>query len=116
MFRLYQMFIIEHGLEPDIQEVQAILQTQVALAEDSKEAVAFCNQNDVKQPITQVVDMTDTDFKGSCPICLELFTVLPETVCVTSCDHYFHAECIRDWVVNSGNESCPVCRTNIVST
>ena len=114
MYRLYQMFVIEHGIEPDINEIQLILQTQTALGRDSKEAVAFCNQHDVKQPITQAVNIADTELKENCPICLEPFIILHGDVCITSCGHYFHHECIRDWVANSGNETCPVCRTTVV--
>jgi Ring finger domain len=53
----------------------------------------------------------DSDAK-ECPICMETFSVgdivswSPNTK--TSCTHVFHHECIKEWLLRSGN--CPCCR------
>lgn len=51
-------------------------------------------------------DKTETE----CPICCSNFTD-NENVSITSCNHYFHANCLIEW--GHYNTACPVCRTNI---
>lgn len=45
-----------------------------------------------------------------CPICYE--TMNDVNVCVTTCKHKFHTDCL----MMSGSASCPLCRTNIISS
>lgn len=51
----------------------------------------------------------------SCSICLGEV----DRGVVTTCNHYFHEECIDEWFVNSLNSlnslSCPNCRSRVYS-
>lgn len=53
--------------------------------------------------------------ESECVICL---TAYEQEDCVTqlkcSESHYFHADCIAQWV-RSGKNSCPICRVQIRS-
>jgi hypothetical protein len=45
-----------------------------------------------------------------CPICVECF-MPKETYHLLSCNHYFHSNCIEEWLMNDLDElSCPLCR------
>lgn len=45
-----------------------------------------------------------------CPICMEDF-VLDEKVKELSCRHFFHNDCIVEWL--KLHATCPTCRTNL---
>ncbi|KAL0426117.1 UNVERIFIED_CONTAM: putative RING-H2 finger protein ATL21C [Sesamum radiatum] len=49
----------------------------------------------------------------SCSICLEEYHISKETLVryLPQCGHYFHAECIDQWLHKS--KTCPVCRTSL---
>jgi hypothetical protein len=47
----------------------------------------------------------DTLEKETCSICLE---VIHEHIKKTSCNHFFHAECLNTWFLY--NLTCPYCR------
>ena len=44
-----------------------------------------------------------------CSICLE--EIIEDSVKTFECDHYFHLECLNQWVSKSA--TCPVCRTKL---
>ncbi|XP_047968961.1 putative RING-H2 finger protein ATL21A [Salvia hispanica] len=44
-----------------------------------------------------------------CPICLSDYQPKETLKSIPECNHYFHAECVDEWLKLNG--SCPVCRT-----
>ena len=50
------------------------------------------------------VNENENDIKGMCLICRD------DTKMKVSCNHYFHEECINEWIKRSDNELCPYCR------
>jgi hypothetical protein len=44
---------------------------------------------------------------GTCSICLDSLDT-GELVSKTSCNHYFHPDCLRPWIISKN--SCPLCR------
>lgn len=44
-----------------------------------------------------------------CPICLAEYRRGDQLQCIPKCDHYFHADCIDEWL--RIKITCPVCRT-----
>ncbi|KAL6499584.1 hypothetical protein OROGR_027494 [Orobanche gracilis] len=47
----------------------------------------------------------------SCPICMEDFEIKPDTSVIVNelpCEHYFHKDCIVEWLQRSN--TCPLCR------
>lgn len=51
-------------------------------------------------------DDDDDDEEHLCCICLE--ELASEVVCYLPCSHYFHDECIDEWIIDA--MSCPLCR------
>ena len=50
-----------------------------------------------------------------CTICIEEFKVDKSKVSITPCQHIFHYECLRDWLMkNVLNPKCPNCNYNLL--
>jgi len=49
---------------------------------------------------------------NSCPICLENFTE-QVPLKLLPCKHGFHSNCIDPWIVESNNDTCPICRQTV---
>jgi hypothetical protein len=50
-----------------------------------------------------------------CPICLG--EIVPESSIVQRmpvCEHFYHSDCIREWLVNRGKSTCPLCRDFVI--
>nr|XP_043628753.1 putative RING-H2 finger protein ATL21A [Erigeron canadensis] len=47
---------------------------------------------------------------GTCPICLSDYKPKEEVRTIPECNHYFHAECIDEWL--KLNATCPICRNS----
>ena len=45
-----------------------------------------------------------------CPICLE---IMKDNIHLTQCLHKFHNTCFQDFLKNSIDHRCPICRTNL---
>ena len=50
--------------------------------------------------------------ENTCPICICDFEAGDNVVVLRKCSHYFHKECLRDWLLRS-NLTCPLCRNDI---
>ena len=51
---------------------------------------------------------TDDYLSKQCNICMDNYN-LNENITFTICDHFFHTECIKNWLCNE-KVTCPVCR------
>ena len=60
-----------------------------------------------KEVILYTEDFSDQE----CSICLEEFKINEELIKI-DCNHYFHSQCINDWIKFNG--SCPLCRLNLL--
>ncbi len=49
---------------------------------------------------------------STCPICIDDFTGKDEVGVHEECKNGYHYTCLEEWV-NSGKNSCPICRKNI---
>jgi hypothetical protein len=48
-----------------------------------------------------------------CSICSELFAEnLEQNIIGTSCNHFFHKDCMDDWISMDSEDTCPICRKN----
>lgn len=54
----------------------------------------------------------NADVATSCSICLEQFQPADQMTKL-ACQHSFHNECIRQWLMQSVENSCPICRNPI---
>lgn len=59
------------------------------------------------QSISDISSRSEIESK-SCPICMENFNE-GENIRLLHCGHYFHFNCINNWLMNYGN-TCPYCR------
>ena len=55
----------------------------------------------------------DLNGETTCAICMNDFDE-NENVRLLQCGHYFHANCVDQWLERS--ESCPLCRQSIVGS
>lgn len=123
----------ESSNDPDIEtggkssndrDIQTIKQTKINQNDDrDEEQINQQNEGGAEEPIgdTSKRSIADTDVVSwrpsryeECPICLEEFDV-GATVCKSKqhgCDHVFHEECIKVWLLQHDN--CPCCRTNVM--
>ena len=53
------------------------------------------------------VKVKENDTKSMCLICRD------DTNMKVSCNHYYHEECINEWLKKSNNELCPYCRKQL---
>ncbi|KAL8499688.1 hypothetical protein ACS0TY_019603 [Phlomoides rotata] len=67
---------------------------------------------------SQVKNFSEVELHGeskgtlvSCSICLEEYNGKDKVRNLNQCGHYFHVECIDQWLQK--NSSCPVCRTSL---
>ena len=51
---------------------------------------------------------TDDYLNKQCNICMDNYN-LKENITFTVCDHFFHTDCIKNWLCNE-KVTCPVCR------
>jgi len=51
---------------------------------------------------------TDADCETRCPICLEDYVMDDPTRRLPECNHWFHRDCITQWLQTA--PTCPVCR------
>lgn len=47
----------------------------------------------------------------SCVICMKEFKEGETCLALTTCNHFFHPDCIRQWLIN--NPICPLCRLSV---
>lgn len=57
-------------------------------------------------------DLSDNG-ENLCSVCLEPLN--EGSVVQTPCEHRFHDSCVRDWLVRSRENPCPLCRVAVVS-
>lgn len=61
-----------------------------------------------KLPIKKFKEITDADKNDVCSICQEKYDSDAEII-ILPCKHYFHKECITEWLKNY-HHKCPLCR------
>lgn len=63
----------------------------------------------IKKPKTPSIILEYITVDEDCPICLEK---LDGKIGHLECTHYFHEECLNQWIKKSNNKDCPICRKN----
>ena len=51
-----------------------------------------------------------SDVASSCVVCNDDFSGC-DLIVKTSCNHVFHRECLKNWMIASDNVKCPLCRS-----
>jgi hypothetical protein len=59
----------------------------------------------------QHFELPNEDPELECPICFEKIGPIK---CHIGCEHPFHEECIKTWIINNNKTTCPICRNNVV--
>ena len=64
----------------------------------------------VSNVLVQHSEIPNEDPELECPICLEKIGPIK---CNIGCDHAFHEECIKTWIINNNKTTCPICRNSV---
>jgi len=99
---LMESCTMEFENDNEQKSTKVILPKQI-IKSPSQYIATFINTNNPKFVNTNILGQI-------CPICVECF-MPKETYHLLSCNHYFHAHCIEEWLMNDLDElSCPLCR------
>tara|TARA_B100000745_G_scaffold4949_1_gene4117 strand:+ start:641 stop:1054 length:414 start_codon:yes stop_codon:yes gene_type:complete len=66
----------------------------------------------IKNLLKQRIILSDENNLSDCPICLDSFH-RNSPIIILLCNHKFHEQCIIGWL-NKDNNSCPLCREDII--
>ena len=72
----------------------------------------FNNNNEINNLLGNGIKIKNDDnhIYKECIICFEKLKLNDIKRILPSCNHYFHKECIDNWLIK--NSSCPICRFN----
>ena len=72
----------------------------------------FNNNNEINNLLGNGIKIKNDDnhIYKECIICFEKLKLNNIKRILPSCNHYFHKECIDNWLIK--NSSCPICRFN----
>ncbi len=62
--------------------------------------------------IVKHIEKTNNDPDLECPICFEK---IGSTSCFIGCDHAFHEDCIKKWIIDEQKTTCPICRSEVAT-
>ena len=68
------------------------------------------NIGDMLEEIYISQNIIDKAENKQCPICLEEYSI-ENKICYLPCFHFFHSECIKNWLKKSNN--CPLCKVDV---
>ncbi|KAL3499137.1 hypothetical protein ACH5RR_038230 [Cinchona calisaya] len=66
-----------------------------------------------KVPVVRFQDSLQTEASNLCTICLEGIDLKHEVRQLCRCSHVFHRDCLDTWV-DSGQVTCPLCRSMLL--
>ena len=84
---------------------ESIIQTQLPIINYSTLLSSLNNNDNINEQQQQ------QRIESSCSICLQNYNPNDTLIKLPSCNHYFHANCISNWLLISA--SCPICRENL---
>ena len=59
------------------------------------------------------ITLIDESNSDKCSICHEEY-VINTIVKILLCKHFFHCDCLSEWVISNRKSKCPLCRKNII--
>ena len=59
------------------------------------------------------ITLIDKSNSDKCSICHEEFAI-NTIVKILPCKHFFHRDCLSEWVISNRKSKCPLCRKNII--
>ena len=64
----------------------------------------------LEQKYPSVLSFCQKDW--SCSICLENIKE-DEKYKMLRCNHYYHEDCIKTWIIEKGKDTCPLCKSTL---
>lgn len=61
------------------------------------------------------LDEMNSSERYQCSICLEKY-LNHVYICTLPCLHHFHRKCLFNWLLTSENQTCPLCRTPVITS
>jgi hypothetical protein len=81
----------------------------VRVTVDNKDLHEFVQYSAFKDVAEQITKLENQE---NCPICLEKFADEDPVAFLRTCEHLFHEQCVKKWLLEF-NHRCPVCRTSV---
>ena len=89
------------------------LHTSLSEINNSKKRKDYLNNEDINKYLNRI-EINEISLKKynkqKCIICLDNYSI-SDKICFLPCLHYFHFNCIKNWVKESNK--CPICKHNI---
>ena len=93
-----------------VEELHIILSE---IINNSKKRKDYLNDEDINKYLNEI-EINEISLKKynkqKCIICLDSYSI-SDKICFLPCIHYFHFNCIKNWVKESNK--CPICKHNI---
>lgn len=80
--------------------------------EDVQSQNTLIQNNELNDYINIYMNTEDTNINTKCCICLEDMK-LNDYIGQLNCNHVFHINCIKEWVLSNNDKRCPLCRESI---
>lgn len=99
-------FLVHNGAILNIEDNNGDMPIDIAISEDIRE-ILLQRINQIAASQQMFIEQEPRSLTEHCAICQEGGVGM---FIVTKCEHKFHPECIRDWVIEFDNDMCPICR------
>jgi len=116
---LGQHLTLEHTVPLDLSNIQTAQLNQkfVVMHHETQErirALAECaTEGDLNSELTESVLLPSDDAVGEiCVICQEEMQSGEQALCINACNHCFHTDCVKGWLLGCKHE-CPICKAPV---
>ncbi|XP_076923417.1 putative E3 ubiquitin-protein ligase RHA4A [Bidens hawaiensis] len=118
LFLLFYLFYLKRTFSRSNPSSSSIFHLRTSRAQDSS-TPSQCGEMGPKVNLEDKLTVIsfDEDLYAKelmCCVCLGEFEMNEKLHQIPSCQHMFHAECIRNWL--HSNTTCPLCRCSVVNT
>ena len=97
-------------------DMQRLFKKVKKIQETKKKVDSFTRKRDTKRSFRTIINYQAAN---KCSICLQtmLKPVINGPVIKLECEHIFHKECLKNWLINKTQreQTCPLCRTPVTS-
>ncbi|KAJ0786553.1 putative transcription factor C2H2 family [Helianthus annuus] len=118
LFLLFYLFYLKRTYSNNNPSSSSIFHLRTSRTQDST-TLSQCSEMGSKVNLEDKLTVIsfDEDLYAKelmCCVCLGEFEMNEQLHQIPSCQHMFHAECIRNWL--HSNTTCPLCRCSVVNT
>ncbi|KAH3688507.1 hypothetical protein WICPIJ_000497 [Wickerhamomyces pijperi] len=111
----YEQLLRLQELLGDVKSVNVVSKDELKKHEDEIYQAHVVNDEDTTTSATLPCGGLTVSQSNQCQICLSGYQSSERIRKLTSCGHFFHKDCIDEWLVQ-GKNSCPLCRAKGIQT